>query len=100
MRRIICICLVSVVLFVGNGCQVDLTPEYIQQSVGKCDDELSAYEPVIEESDTTNGGTVWIPRTGKRYHRNGDCSGMKDPRRVMVQEASAMGFTPCQNCCG
>lgn len=43
---------------------------------------------------------VWIPRSGKRYHSNPGCSGMKDPQEVPLSEAEAQGYTPCQKCYG
>ncbi|MCL1964706.1 MAG: SH3 domain-containing protein [Firmicutes bacterium] len=45
------------------------------------------------------GGEVWIPTNGgKRYHRTGTCSNMKNPRQVTKQEAKSLGFTPCAKC--
>jgi len=41
---------------------------------------------------------VWIPRSGKRYHRWSTCSNMKNPRQVTVAEAEKKGFTPCLRC--
>ena len=41
---------------------------------------------------------VWIPRTGKRYHTNADCSNMSDPFHVSISTAISWGFTPCQKC--
>lgn len=50
-------------------------------------------------SNTTDLEMVWIPRTGKRYHRNKACSDMENPREVTIEEAVDLGFTPCGNCC-
>lgn len=41
---------------------------------------------------------VWIPRTGKRYHRRESCSNMKDPSHVTLSQAIRLGFTPCKKC--
>lgn len=41
---------------------------------------------------------VWVPRTGKKYHRNPACSNMKNPSQIPLSEAQARGFTPCKNC--
>ena len=41
---------------------------------------------------------VWIPRTGQRYHRNKNCSGMKNPSYVTIEEAKRLGFTLCKKC--
>jgi len=42
--------------------------------------------------------TVWIPRTGDRYHSSADCSNMIEPSNVPLSEAIALGFTPCSHC--
>lgn len=57
--------------------------------------------PVYEEPTSQQyEEMVWIPRSGKRYHSNPGCSGMKDPREVPLSEAEAQGYTPCQKCYG
>ena len=43
-------------------------------------------------------GMVWIPRTGKRYHKVQDCSDMKSPKYVLLEEAIEKGYTPCKDC--
>jgi len=44
--------------------------------------------------------TVWIPKSGKRYHYVKDCSGMKNPTQVSIKEAIRRGYTPCKDCVG
>ena len=44
------------------------------------------------------GEMVWILRTGQRYHRRKNCSGMKTPSCVSIDEAIRRGFTPCKKC--
>ena len=41
---------------------------------------------------------VWIPQSGKKYHSNSACSGMKNPTKVTVEKAMSLGFTPCKKC--
>lgn len=42
---------------------------------------------------------VWIPtHGGKKYHRASDCSGMRDPEQVTLEEAENMGYDPCGKC--
>ena len=54
--------------------------------------------------DTTNNdnsnftGTVWVSRTGKRYHFIPTCSGMKNPRSMSLGSAKSAGYTPCSKC--
>lgn len=49
-------------------------------------------------SRSAGGGTVWIPRTGSKYHSNQYCSNMKNPSQVTEQEAINMGYQPCKKC--
>lgn len=92
MRRIICIGMVGVLLLVSGGCG-------IERFEGESDDKPNTYEVALEKMNMTPCGVVvWIPRTGKRYHRNKACSGMKNPSEVTIEEAVELGFTPCGNC--
>lgn len=45
-----------------------------------------------------SSGYVWIPKTGKKYHKTSTCSGMKGPRKVTVKEAVNAGYEPCSRC--
>lgn len=40
---------------------------------------------------------VWIPRTGKKYHSNPRCSGMKNPTEVPIRTAEKT-YGRCKNC--
>lgn len=42
--------------------------------------------------------TVWIPRTGSKYHSNSSCSNMKNPSQVTLSQAQAAGYEPCKKC--
>jgi len=39
-----------------------------------------------------------IPRTGKKYHSDKNCSNMKDPNAVSRSEAERLGYTACKKC--
>lgn len=42
---------------------------------------------------------VWVPtHGGTKYHSKSTCSNMDDPEKVTLEEAKAMGFTPCGRC--
>lgn len=41
---------------------------------------------------------VWIPQSGKKYHINASCSGMKNPTQITKEEAESRGFTHCKKC--
>ena len=42
--------------------------------------------------------TVWIPRTGDKYHSSPNCSNMIDPTEVSISYAIAQGYPPCSKC--
>ena len=49
-------------------------------------------------SSTTNSQTVYITKTGKKYHNEG-CSSLKKSKiAISLSEAEAKGYTPCKNC--
>lgn len=49
-------------------------------------------------SSTTNPQTVYVTKTGKKYHNDG-CSSLKKSKIAMsLSEAEAEGYTPCKNC--
>ncbi len=53
----------------------------------------------IDNASKPTEHTVWIPtRGGKKYHSRSGCSGMKEPERVPLSRAKAMGFTSCKRC--
>ena len=47
---------------------------------------------------TTVGTMVWVSATGKKYHNNSSCSGMKNPTQISLSDAQRRGLTPCKNC--
>lgn len=51
--------------------------------------------PAAQQS---NGVMVWIPKTGSKYHSNPNCSNMKNPSQVTLDQAIAWGYEPCKKC--
>jgi DNA-entry nuclease len=41
---------------------------------------------------------VWISGSGKRYHSNKECSNMKNPTQITIEEAKNQGKEPCSKC--
>lgn len=41
---------------------------------------------------------VWVSRKGKKYHSNPDCSNMKNPSHITLDEAISSGRGPCSKC--
>lgn len=58
---------------------------------------LPTDEPSNAEAGTEST-KVWIPKSGTKYHRVSDCSGMKNPSQVTKAEAERRGYTPCKRC--
>ncbi len=50
------------------------------------------------QQPSADGDMVWVSKTGKRYHSNPECSGMKSPSQIPLETARQRGLTPCQNC--
>ena len=50
-------------------------------------------EAVLRERET-----VYLPRSGERYHRTPACGAMKDGRAATRAEAEAAGYKPCGRC--
>lgn len=67
------------------------------------DDAIPFAAAPTANSKTKNSATketiyVWIPKSGKCYHKNSHCSGMKNPTKVTLQEAIDQGYRPCSKC--
>lgn len=65
--------------------------------------ESSTTTSSTPQEDTTNnnvasGDTVWIPKSGSKYHSNSGCSNMKNPSQVTKSEAEDQGYEPCKKC--
>lgn len=58
----------------------------------------SSTAPKEAVASTPVGDTVWISGSGKKYHSNASCSGMKNPTKVSLSDAQAAGRTACSKC--
>lgn len=72
-------------------------PDETSANPPKAQEEPVAEQNQVQESEPT-GEMVWITSGGDRYHRDSSCSNMKNPREVTIDEAEALGKTPCQKC--
>ena len=51
-----------------------------------------------DDSDISNSQTVYITKTGKKYHRSG-CSYLKKSKiSISLKNAKAQGYTACSRC--
>lgn len=42
--------------------------------------------------------SVYVPRSGVRFHRWRSCSSMSNPHEIPRWQAESLGYTPCSNC--
>ena len=54
--------------------------------------------PTPTPDNDSNSKMVWIPQSGSKYHSNSDCSNMKNPTKVTIEEAIKQGYEPCKRC--
>lgn len=55
-------------------------------------------ESVSENQSSYSGITVWIPKTGSKYHSRSSCSNMKNPSQVSESAAISWGYDRCSKC--
>ena len=59
---------------------------------------LPALPPTTQQAVDPQTATVYVTKTGKKYHRDG-CRSLSRSRIPMtVKEAKAKGYTPCSVC--
>ena len=63
-------------------------------------DEPTQGESSDSSDDDPNSKTetVWISATGSKYHSKPDCSGMKNPKEISLEEAESKNLEPCKKC--
>lgn len=73
------------------------------EAAAKALEEQKQAEAVQSNESTPNNaipntGTVYLPKNGKKYHSNPNCSNMKSPQAVSLEEAQSLGYEPCSKC--
>ncbi|CZT56910.1 hypothetical protein [Solibaculum mannosilyticum] len=61
----------------------------------------SKTEPTKEETPKTEdkkSEMVWVSGKGKKYHSSPDCSNMKAPYQIPLEQAMSQGRGPCSKC--
>lgn len=53
--------------------------------------------PALQAVAAGGGVTVYVTRTGEKYHRDG-CSYLKSRIAISLQDAVNQGYTPCSRC--
>ena len=62
------------------------------------DSEEPAATVAIKAEKKSSSKTVWIPKTGKKYHSSKNCSNMKNPKAVTLSYAKSHGYGECSKC--
>jgi hypothetical protein len=55
-------------------------------------------QPAFQEQTENKTETVYVTRTGKRYHRDGCRYLGNNPIPMSLKDAQAKGYTPCKVC--
>ncbi|OSA95066.1 UNVERIFIED_ORG: MBL fold protein [Clostridium botulinum] len=52
-----------------------------------------------DNNSDTKSNTVWVAnKTAKVYHKDKNCSNMKNPAQISLEDAQAKGLKPCSKC--
>lgn len=62
----------------------------------KC--KITVKNPASSKKTVKSTTYVWVPRTGKKYHRNRYCSRMRNPSYIPLNTAIQRGYTACKKC--
>lgn len=47
---------------------------------------------------STGAASVWVPKSGTRYHKTDACGTMQEAQEVSLEQAKADGYVPCKRC--
>lgn len=74
----------------------------IDYATGASAGKSSGASSVPSSSSTSQveptGTTVYLPTSGKKYHRKATCGAMKNGTPISLEQAKQQGYTPCGNC--
>ena len=72
--------------------------EKTEAAAPQVEEKLQAVEEPVVSNNSGSSTMVWIPKSGKKYHRSSSCSNMKNPSQVTLEKAQSLGYTPCSKC--
>ena len=58
----------------------------------------NSYPAITSSQQSSEGRTVWVTKSGKKYHNNPNCSKMSSPIEIDLLEAIEKGYEPCGKC--
>ena len=72
--------------------------EKTEAAAPQVEEKQQAVEEPVVSNNSGSSTMVWIPKSGKKYHRSSSCSNMKNPSQVTLEKAQSPGYTPCSKC--
>lgn len=72
--------------------------EKTEAAAPQVEEKQQAVEEPMVSNNSGSSTMVWIPKSGKKYHRSSSCSNMKNPSQVTLEKAQSLGYTPCSKC--
>lgn len=72
--------------------------EKTEAAAPQVEEKQQAVEEPVVSNNSGSSTMVWIPKSGKKYHRSSSCSNMKIPSQVTLEKAQSLGYTPCSKC--
>lgn len=72
--------------------------EKTEAAAPQVEEKQQAVEEPVVSNNSGSSTMVWIPKSGKKYHRSSSCSNMKNPSQVTLEKAQSLGYTPCRKC--
>ena len=72
--------------------------ENTEAAAPQVEEKQQAVEEPVVSNNSGSSTMVWIPKSGKKYHRSSSCSNMKNPSQVTIEKAQSLGYTPCSKC--
>lgn len=72
--------------------------EKTEAAAPQVEEKQQAVEEPVVSNNSGSSTMVWIPKSGKKYHRSSSCSNTKNPSQVTLEKAQSLGYTPCSKC--
>ena len=72
--------------------------EKTEAAAPQVEEKQQAVEEPVVSNNSGSSTMVWIPKSGKKYHRSSSCSNMKNPSQVTLEKAQSLSYTPCSKC--
>ena len=72
--------------------------EKTEAAAPQVEEKQQAVEETVVSNNSGSSTMVWIPKSGKKYHRSSSFSNMKNPSQFTIEKAQSLGYTPCSKC--